>query len=125
MGKALESEPKQKAAWPPAGHRKRVPVGKQAGQSFGSIAREAKMDVWDLIEFNFQTRNPREINWYLRNYLGCKQTTADGKNYVFRGASKPRAAIYLPSTARFPIAEWSNEKKLEEAASPVAEIATR
>jgi len=51
-------------------------------------------DAIGLCYFNFQTKNPPEINYYLRNKVGCVNTTHDRKNYVFRGA-KP-GQIYLP-----------------------------
>jgi uncharacterized protein YebE (UPF0316 family) len=68
-----------------------------------------------LIEFNFKTRNPREVNWYLREYVGCVKTTQDGKNYTFEGADPQKAAIYIPRAELFPISKWSVEKKREEA----------
>ena len=37
----------------------------------------------DLCYFNFKTRNPREINWYLHHKVGCRSVTRDGKNYMF------------------------------------------
>jgi hypothetical protein len=72
------------------------------GDSWLSIARMARVDPWDLIEFNFQTRSPSEINWYLREYVGCVQSTPDGRNWIFstgltggKGAWKG-GAIWLP-----------------------------
>jgi len=112
---ALESTPAQKAPWPPEGTRKRHPVGSSKTESFSTIAREAEIDVWELIEFNFKTRNPREVNWYLREYVGCVKTTQDGKNYTFEGADPEKAAIYIPRPELFPISKWSVEKKREEA----------
>jgi hypothetical protein len=112
---ALESIPAEKAPWPPEGTRKRRPVGSSHTESFGTIAREAEMDVWALIEFNFKTRNPREVNWYLREYVGCVKTTQDGKNYTFEGADPQKAAIYIPRAEILPISKWSVEKKREEA----------
>ena len=69
-----------------------------------------------MIEFNFKTRNPREVNWYLREYVGCVKTTQDGKNYTFEGADPEKAAIYIPLRANFfrsPNGRW--KRKAEEA----------
>jgi hypothetical protein len=49
----------------------------------------------DLAFFNFRTRNPPEINWYLFNKVGCRKVTHDGKNYMFSSADQP-GIIYLP-----------------------------
>ena len=46
-------------------------------------------DPWDLIEYNFGTRNPKEVNFYLRHFVGCTHATADGKNHVFTDNLKP------------------------------------
>jgi hypothetical protein len=67
------------------------------GDSWESIAKRIGVDVWDLIYFNFKTKNPREVNWYLGHYdyVGCKTTTTDGKNWRFSASAKP-GIIYLP-----------------------------
>ncbi|MEO8128349.1 MAG: hypothetical protein ABI822_14710 [Bryobacteraceae bacterium] len=44
---------------------------------------------WDLIEPNFGTRSPEEVNWYLREYLGCNLVTPDEHNYRFSLSAKP------------------------------------
>lgn len=49
----------------------------------------------DLCYFNFKTRNPPEINWYLYNKVGCRVTTRDGKNYMFTTGITP-GVVYLP-----------------------------
>ena len=51
------------------------------------------MTALELCRFNFQTTDPAEINWYLRNKAGCTQTTPDKKNYRFAGGEK----IYIPT----------------------------
>jgi hypothetical protein len=50
----------------------------------------------DLAFFNFKTRNPPEINWYLFNKVGCRRITHDGKNYMFSSGDQP-GLIYLPA----------------------------
>ena len=56
----------------------------------------------DLAFFNFKTRDPWEINWYLYHRVGCRRVTHDGKNYMFsthdrqvKEAAQP-GIIHLP-----------------------------
>jgi hypothetical protein len=62
-------------------------------------------DVWDIIAYNFNTYDPKEVNWYLANKVGCVLTTADGKNYRFSSAASP-GVIYIPK------ATWKADGKL-------------
>ena len=65
----------------------------------------AGRDPWRLILYNFRTKNPDEVNWYLYHWVGCRAVTADAKNYRFGahddrlgkppGASAP-LYIYIP-----------------------------
>jgi hypothetical protein len=48
----------------------------------------------DLCYFNFRTRIPREINWYLYNKVGCRHATPNG-NYMFSQADQP-GVVYIP-----------------------------
>ena len=57
--------------------------------------KAAGLGALDLCAFNFQTRNPAEINWYLRNKVGCTKATSDRKNYMFSNDASP-GVIYLP-----------------------------
>lgn len=57
--------------------------------------KAAKLSALDLCVFNFRTRNPAEINWYLRNKVGCTTATADRKNYKFSDDASP-GIVYLP-----------------------------
>lgn len=70
------------------------------GDSFYTLAsrpevKAAGMSPVDLAFFNFRTRNPTEINWYLYHKVGCRKATGDGKNYVFSSSDSP-GVIYLP-----------------------------
>src|SRR5262245_47834353 len=67
------------------------------GDSWVTIARQNNLDTWALIEFNFKTRNPDEVNWYLRHHVGCKKQTRDGKNWVFSSGDSP-GVIHIPLT---------------------------
>jgi hypothetical protein len=56
-----------------------TPYRVKNGDDWDCVARAAGVPVGQLIEFNFRTRNPDEVNWYLRRNVGCRKTTADGK----------------------------------------------
>lgn len=63
--------------------------------SWVTIANANGIDVWELIEANFKTRVPAEVNWYLRNYVGCNVPTPDGKNWTFSSSANP-GIIHIP-----------------------------
>lgn len=73
--------------WGPAGwFRYKV----RYGDNWWTLAhKDGWSDPWDLIEYNFKTRNAREVNWYLRHFVGCTHTSPDGKNHVFTDNLKP------------------------------------
>lgn len=69
-----------------------VPVGGilqavRSGQTWGTLAAGLLMDPWDLIEFNFPglkrikaanlQKATRQVNWYLREHVGCVTSTDD------------------------------------------------
>lgn len=66
------------------------------GDSFESIAQKFGMEEWELIYENFKTRDPAEVNWYLRNYVGCQKQTLDGSNWVFSSDANP-GIIHIPN----------------------------
>ncbi len=76
---------------PPQG----TPYKVKTGDSWVTVADSLQMDVWDLIAFNFQTRDPQEVNWYLRENVGCCWPTRDHKNWMFSTDADP-GVIYLP-----------------------------
>lgn len=70
------------------------------GDSWYSLAerpevRATGMTANDLCYFNFKTRKPPEINWYLHHKVGCRKTTRDGLNFTFSSADRP-GIVYLP-----------------------------
>lgn len=85
--------------------------------SWVTVAKPLGIDPWDLIDFNFPGTKTtkakdfqlacREVNWYLREYVGCDKATRDGQNWMFRsGIPKTQGAgvwkggvIYLPASA--------------------------
>jgi hypothetical protein len=69
--------------------------------------KAAHMSANDLCYFNFKTRRPSEINWYLYHKVGCRKATKDGKNYVFSAADSP-GVVYLPAVgAPLPVNEYT------------------
>jgi hypothetical protein len=85
----------KRGLWPPKGAREYTVLD---SDDWWKIAAREHIDVWALIEFNFQTRVPEEVNWYLRELVGCRHTK-DGRNYAFFGADQKRRKIYLPVVA--------------------------
>lgn len=71
------------------------------GDSWTTVANREGIPAGDLIYFNFHTRTPSEVNWYLRRNVGCRRTTPDGHNYVFSADANP-GIIYLPQRADLP-----------------------
>jgi hypothetical protein len=78
-----------------AGHRGPYSVGHDPSINWQLLAWTwGVTDVWDLIWFNFDTDEPREVNWYMPYYVGCWQSN-DGKNFSFRDAD-PGIVYMLP-----------------------------
>ncbi len=76
------------------------PYRVKAGDSFFTLAKlpnvaAAKMDARGLLNFNFKTTNEMEVNWYLKNKVGCSKATHDGRNFMFSNADMP-GIVYLP-----------------------------
>jgi len=57
--------------------------------------RPSGLTANDLCYFNFKTRKPAEVNWYLYHKVGCRTSTRDGKNFMFSAADQP-GIVYLP-----------------------------
>lgn len=82
------------AHWPPEGHRGWHRV--KLGENWLSVAMFKLIpDVWDLIYFNFRTMDPKEVNTYLRHYVGCWKSAPDGKNFRFTDEDDP-GHVYIP-----------------------------
>ncbi|QDU76125.1 hypothetical protein Pan97_31700 [Bremerella volcania] len=94
MGVKLR-EPLVRPVWPPKGYAKRVEVTEDDDWWILS-AVHGRTDPWDLIVFNFGTRNPDEVNWCLHHILGCRRKSKDGKNYDFGAPCTIRQYIYIP-----------------------------
>lgn len=116
----IDREPKQpisKDYAPPGGVRYRV----QDGDTWENIADRFNIkDVWSLIEFNFKTRSPAEVNWYLRRNVGCVQQTSDGKNLVFSTDDVPGYIYTFPDKGRRPAGHGKFVMKEEDSLFTVA-----
>lgn len=75
-----------------------TPYKVKDGDNWWSIAAANRVDVGALIAFNFKTSDPDEINWYLREKVGCRLETPDHDNYRFSARDVP-GTIYIPKVA--------------------------
>ena len=95
--------PAHKAPWPPKNFAAAHYVGFPAEVNWWSLAKQVGRDnPWDIIIFNFATENPREVNYYLEKYVGCKRLV--GNNYSFFLADP--GTIYLPHPSWRPPAKF-------------------
>jgi hypothetical protein len=74
---------------PAGGHKYRVFTGND-GKSWDNWGTVAAKDGWadarDLISYNFNTKDPKEVNWYLYHFVGCKVSTDGNRNLSFKYA---------------------------------------
>jgi hypothetical protein len=86
--------PVPKTYVPPGGRQYSV----QSSDDWGTLAAPLGVSAWDLIRYNYPglpadlQLAAKEVNWYLQNYVGCTQLTADRRNYKFG----PPGQIWLP-----------------------------
>ena len=71
-----------------------------ANDSWDTLAQQpdlktAGISSSDLGYFNFKTRVPTEVNWYLYHKVGCRQPTRNHLNFMFSFADEP-GVVYLP-----------------------------
>ena len=53
---------------------------------------------------------PEEVTWYLRELVGCKTPSPDGRNYSFRGADAAKRKIYVPVGPPTAVAQPTKKK---------------
>lgn len=63
-------------------------------ESWAAIANRYNVEAWDLILYNFQCRNPEEVNWCMQEFLHCTASN-DGKNYSFSPGDK-NPIVFIP-----------------------------
>lgn len=90
--KVPDNPVQKRGLWPPKGGRE-IPV--LESDDWSTIAAREHLDVSALIDFNFHTHVPEEINWYLQELIGCRRSK-DGRNYTFLGADPKKLKIYVP-----------------------------
>lgn len=106
-----------------------VPYEVSSGDSFDSLAQrpdmqQAGVSSYDLCYFNFKTRQPAEINWYLYHKVGCRHATRDHANYMFSMADNP-GVVYLPRAGVvLPVHETQEEPRLNAWLGMVAKAGT-
>jgi hypothetical protein len=92
--KTPASPVQKRGLWPPKNSR---PYRVKDDDDWWKIANRERLDVWDLIKFNFATHVSEEVNWYLHELVGCWFSKDGGRNYAFRGADPNKRTIYLPA----------------------------
>ena len=75
-----------------------TPYKVRDGDSWHKLARRYNMDPWDLIHLNFKSRDPAEVNWYLRAYVGCTKASGDRRNWMFSSDAEP-GIVHVPMRA--------------------------
>ena len=65
------------------------------GESWQTLAEKYGISAEEIIYANFQTLVPEEVNWYLKQYVGCTKSTHDGKNWMFSSSARP-GIIHIP-----------------------------
>ncbi len=113
-----EKTPSSPAPWPPLRandelyrYPKPYPVGRKKGESLATVAKSHGVAAMDLIFYNFRTRNPEEINWYLDHYVGCPKPKPHQSQFTFEGVTvdeaKHTGMIFIPTFGE-PSADYNN-----------------
>jgi len=103
---------KPRTPWPPTDAKTSQPV--TSWDDWWSLGQHFKRgDVWDIIYYNCETYDPDEVNWYLRERFGSRQTSRDGLNYRFgreSGNTTP-IVVYIPDDNWLPPGPHQAEAK--------------
>lgn len=87
-----------------------IRVGLSGTDDWWTLGRAHHVRPWEIIYFNFNTYVPEEVNWYLREYVGCRRLGPRRRNYRFDGAR--------PGLILMPWGEAVNEVLIERAKRP-------
>jgi hypothetical protein len=96
MAKAKKLPPEsvgKEIMWPPPGGTQIEAWPYQNWWDLASAATPPR-DVWDIILFNFDTINGREINYYMRTKLKCFKTKKG--NWMFGQEDGNPSILYMP-----------------------------
>jgi len=58
------------------------------GESWYKLQDRYRIPAKTIIESNFKTTIPKEVNWYLREYVNCKVATPDRYNWCFSTSAR-------------------------------------
>jgi len=75
-----------------------TPYRVKTNEDWYSVAAAHGVSAQDLIYFNYQTHDPKEVNYYLRVNVGCVLATHDRLNWKFSSEANP-GIIYVPLKA--------------------------
>src|SRR5262245_43488906 len=90
----IMKKPIHPVTFPPANHLRAYQV--RDGDNWWTLQKQFGLsDAWSLIQYNFATSDPAEVNWYMREHEGCSKTTSDEKSYCVSNAAKP-GLLYRP-----------------------------
>lgn len=100
----------KRGLWPPKNGRKMETLNTD---TWWTVAARLGMDPWSLIMFNFDTHVPEEVNWYLRELVGCWRIT-EHRNYTFQDSNRTIYRPPVPAPAQpVPISWLDKLKKLK------------
>jgi hypothetical protein len=86
------ASPKSRITSPPPGA---VAHPVKLGEDWHTLAQQYGFLEITLMEYNFGTHEPAEVNWYLREYVGCVLQDERRNNWKFSNDAKP-GIIYIP-----------------------------
>ena len=67
----------------------------QTGDNWWNLASKYGFaDPWDIIQYNYGTKDPEEVNWYLQELVGCTRSS-DALNYSFDSSDK-FGTVFIP-----------------------------
>jgi hypothetical protein len=88
----------ERSPWPPNDFMREIEVT-SADDWWSLQTRFTRRNVWDIIVYNFNTRDADEVNWYLHNKIGCTLVTPDHKNFRFGFGNPAHPSREIPAPA--------------------------
>ena len=75
-----------------------IPHRVSDNESFETLALKYGVTALEIMVHNYGTSDPKEINWYLREFVGCKVPTKDQRNWRFSSSADP-GLVFIPAKA--------------------------